>query len=392
MAVGTPGSQALAVNVSGGSMGILNGVIRIEAAVTVGYESVPASFFSGTADLIVETDGKILLNVYAMFGQAGVAQQTVNFKLYADLSQVTNGSVDVLFYFENDIDVAGKQIPQLIIAGGVQFGYVDASGNFISPGSNTPIAGFGIKADAVVEYSPIPGLVTLTLTGEVEVVFSPSRITVSFDATLSVSGLDGLIQANNIVVAAGEFVADYSGGLSRPRQQRIYVYGVAELEFTTGSIPFLQPGRHQRRSRDLSRDQHRLQPADRLVQSPQPRFHRHNGNHHRHWRPIRSVSSWSANSPSTSGRSPSSPTAFSPSASTQTPNTDNFQFDMFLFANLDLGVGGQTLFTFDALGLLVINNSGFAAELALMVMANNPIIAFDFNFTLFINTTAAPQS
>jgi len=383
-AVGPNGSQVLAVNSSGGSMSVLNGVIRIEAAVTVGYAEVPASFFSGTADLIVETDGKILLNVYGQLGASGGAAQQVNFKLYADLSQVTQGSVKVLFYFENDIDVAGHQIPQLVIAGGVEFGYVDASNNFITPGSNTPIAGFGIKASGVVEFSPlpVPGVVTVVLTGEADVTFSPGRITVGFDATLSVIGLGGLIQANNIVVAAGEFVADYSGGISN-----LKIWGAAELQFTTGSIPFLQQA-------GISANviiflQINTDSIDHTVTLHLP----NSGGTGFTDTPIDLQQSMFGLFLVGQLVFNAGPISFQMDGvfAIQIQTQPTVQFDMFLFANLQLGVAGENLFTFNALGLLVINDQGLAAELALNVDGSG-LVSFSVNFSLFVNTTGQDQT
>ena len=170
-------------------------------------------------------------------GASGVAAEQINFKLFADLSQVTNGSVKVFFYFEQDIEVGPLTIPQLIIAGGVQFGYVDASNNFIAPGSSTPCRRLwhqGQRRDRLLAKlrGAAAGVVTFVLTGEADIIFSHDRITLSFDASLSVKGLFGLFQANNIVVAAGTLVIDYSNGFE--------VWGAAKLEFTTGSIPFLE--------------------------------------------------------------------------------------------------------------------------------------------------------
>jgi hypothetical protein len=58
---------------SGGSMDAINRVIRIEASVTMGINKVPQDQLSITGNVIISTDGKILLNAYANFGagQAG---------------------------------------------------------------------------------------------------------------------------------------------------------------------------------------------------------------------------------------------------------------------------------------------------------------------------------
>ena len=156
----------LNVESGGGSMGALNGPIRIEAAVTLGFEGTPPQEFSATGDIIIETDGKILLNVFANFGGGGGLSQTFNFRMFTDLSQAGSGNASTLFYFEKDNNFPGGIVdPELIVAGGVTFGYVDAGGHFIVPGgpyANDVRAGFGISLNGEIVYSPYP-LVQLTL-------------------------------------------------------------------------------------------------------------------------------------------------------------------------------------------------------------------------------------
>ncbi|HEY1684279.1 MAG TPA: hypothetical protein VGG19_05925, partial [Tepidisphaeraceae bacterium] len=225
----------LTVLSQGGSMSALNGVIRIEASVSLGLEGVPASEFSATGDIIIETDGKILLSVNATFGSS----LNVSFKLYLDLSKVTNGQVSILFYFEQDVAVPGDPsltFPELVVAGGVEMGLTDALGNFINLGDPN-VAGFGFHLSGEIIYSFLPGI-SLTFTGEADIAFvtttvnsqTSTRMLLGFDATLS-ANIENFIQANNIVTAAGSFVLQFTPS--------VQVWGAAEIQFTAGSIPFL---------------------------------------------------------------------------------------------------------------------------------------------------------
>ncbi|HEY1686787.1 MAG TPA: hypothetical protein VGG19_18645 [Tepidisphaeraceae bacterium] len=66
--------------------------------------------------------------------------------------------------------------------------------------------------------------------------------------------------------------------------------------------------------------------------------------------------------------------------------TGDFTFNLFAFAELTLEISGQNLFTFDAIGLIQINNDGFAAMLAVQTSGNS-FVSFNFNFALFVNST-----
>ena len=371
----------LTVESSGGSMSALNGVIRIEASVSLGIEGIPAAEFSATGEVIIETDGKILLNVNAIFGDGAAS---VNFRLYLDLSKVTNGQVTILFYFEQDVAVPGDPsltFPELIIAGGVQMGLTDINGNFVNAGDPSAV-GFGFKLSGEIVYSFVPG-VTLTFTGNATLTFSATRMSLVFDATLS-ANIENFIQANNVVTAAGSFTLEYSPD--------VLFWGAAEIQFTTGSIPFLTTVGIQANATIFLR-------INTDANNPE-------------------MINFDAPTPGGTGTTPETFTL--PPASFglylvgrltlqkgpidfildgvfdidfMYDKTDGtFTFNLFAFAELTLGIAGQNLFTFDALGLLQINNNGFAAMFALDASVNSPVISFDFHFALFVNTTSAPVS
>jgi len=46
------------------------------------------------------------------------------------------------------------------------------------------VAGFGIALQGMIQYSPYP-LVQLTLNGTADIVFAPSQVSITFEASLS---------------------------------------------------------------------------------------------------------------------------------------------------------------------------------------------------------------
>jgi hypothetical protein len=68
-------------------------------------------------------------------------------------------------------------------------------------------------------------------------------------------------------------------------------------------------------------------------------------------------------------------------------NGGAWQFNVFVFSQLRLGVAGQSLFEMNALGMLQVNSRGFAAVLAVSRKADLSVLRFNFDFTLFVNTT-----
>lgn len=383
----------LRVESSGGSMDSLKSVIRIEAAVTLGLEGIPKQDLSITGDVIIETDGKILLNAYAFFGGSGGGQgqslgQSVNFRGYFDLSQVASGgAVKSLFWFEKDINLPGGIIlPQLTIAAGATFAPTDANGTLLDPGTNpnwhAQQAGFAIKLDGLIVYSPLPA-VTLTLTGQAQLTFTSTLMTLQFNASLSAS-ITQFIQANNVVSAAGTFTIRYAA-------DQFALWGAAELKFDSGAIPFLQDAGISASAEVFLR-----------INSDASAGHQVTFN-----LPTAGVAN--GFTPETFNLQPASfglylvgslsfnkgPVSFGLNGVFDVDfkqTGSGFKFDVFVFAELHLGIAGQDILKMDALGLLEINDHGFAAMLSISNHADLTVLHFDFDFTLFVNTTGQAVS
>ena len=372
----------LTVQTTGGSMGALNGVIQIEAAATIGFFGVPTSQFSASADIIIETDGKILLNAYVNFGAGGGGGNTVgagfNFRAFVDLSHAGRGTASTLFYFEQDIDVPGFGVlPQLTIAAGATFGRTDSSGNLIAPDDTTSVPdGFGVRLNGAVTVMPVPAA-TLTLTGDTLLTFNHDQAKLQFNATLSAS-IAGLVSADDFVTAAGAFTVQYGGQFA--------LWGAAELVFSSGNIPFMRDAGVEAQAAVFLRINTDADNAhSSTIHLPVPGH------------PGRFVNETFDFQPSSFGlylvgtlAIHKGPVAFDLNGVFDVDFKDDhgaFTFDVFAFAEMNLGIDGQTLMSMTALGLLEINNDGLAAMLAIHAGASSAELDFRFNFTLFTNTT-----
>lgn len=380
----------LTIDSAGGSMSGMGQVIRITAGITLGIEGMPASEFSATGEIVIETDGKLMFNANATFG--GVAQ--FNFKSYIDLSTINSGHLVALFYFEQIVTIPGVSTPftRLIIAGGVEFGLTDSNNQIIDPnGANAgaTAVGFGVKLTGEIDYYALPE-VGIKLTGAATLVFTSTQAVLTFNATLSAT-ITSFIQANNIVTAAGAFTIQYGGSFA--------IWGAAEIEFDSNAIPFLQsvgisanaeiflrintdsdpenvqfdlptpggpPGALTHESFDLQGGSFGLYIVGELILKKGPIDFSLGG--------IFSVD-FVYNSA-----------------------TSDFRYDMFVYAELKLGIAGQTLLTTHCLGLLEISNDGFAAMLAVQADSGvdtgtgQTLFDFHFNFTMFTNTTGRDVS
>lgn len=367
----------LTIDSAGGSMGNLNSVIRITAGITLGIEGIPPTEFSATGEVVIETDGKLMFNANATFG--GVAE--FNFKSYIDLSTINSGHLVALFYFEQDMTVPGVgTFPRLIVAGGAEFGLTDSTNTIIDP--NGPNAGampegFGIKISGEIDYYFVPD-VSLIFTGDIQLVFTSTQATLTFDATLSANIAD-FIKASNIVTAAGSFTLQYAGDIE--------FWGAAEIQFTTGSIPFLQSAGIQADAEFFLRINTDINNSHTVnFDFPTP------------------GGAPGSVTPQTFDLQPGSFGLYAVGELTFKKGPIDFilqgvfdidfkdtagdwTFDVFAFAELDLGVAGQTILSATAMGLLEINNNGFAAMLSVDVAADASVFTFDFDFTLFTNTT-----
>lgn len=372
----------LTVDSAGGSMSGMGGVIRITAGITLGIQGMPPEAFSASGEIVIETDGKIMFNANATFGGAA----KFNFRSFIDLSTVSSGHLVALFYFEQIVTVGPFTFPRLVIAAGVEFGLTDADNHIIDPnGSNadaTPV-GFGVKLSGEIDYYQLPD-VGLKLNGNATLVFTPTEAVLTFNATLSAT-ITSFIQANNVVTAAGSFTMRYGGG-------PFAVWGAAEIRFDSGAIPFLENAGIRANAEIFLRIN-----TDDAVQNVEFDLPAPGGGPAIHESFDLQPGSFGLYlvGELTFKKGPINFVMggiFSVDFVYQAA-THDFRFDMFVFAHLKLGIGDQTLLTTDALGLLEVSNDGFAAMLAVQVAAGTDagtgkqLFTFDFDFTLFTNTT-----
>ncbi len=374
----------LNVLTSGGSMSSVNSTIQIEAAVTLGFGGTGGDGASGTGDVIIDTDGKVLLDAYVDFGAQNTgafdAAAAINFRTYIDLSHASYGDASALFLFQELVPAGDAgNIPVLTIAAGATFAHTDANGNLILPGgayANATPAGFGIELNGTIIAEPVPDA-QLILNGDAELAFFSNHATLTFDATLS-ANIDQFIQADNVVTAAGAFTFDYGSSFK--------LYGAAELIFDSGAIPFLENAGISSDAIVFLRLNTDVNSSDNITFD------------------IPTPGQAGSTMPITIDLQPLSfglylvgnltfnkgPVDFGMAGvfDVDFDDTDNgWQFDMFAFAELHLGVAGETLLTLDGLGLFQITDQGFAAMLAVQSNTNLTVLDFDFNLAMYVNTT-----
>jgi hypothetical protein len=376
----------LNVLASGGSMSSVNSVIQIEASVQLGFGGTGGNGISATGDVIIDTDGKVLLNAYVDFGASGTgsfsAAAAINFRCYIDLSGASSYGDAKTFFLFQELVPAGPlgQIPELTIAAGATFAFVDANGDLILPGgayANATPEGYGIQLDGAIIVEPVPGA-SLTLTGQAELAFYSDHATLTFDASLS-ANIEQFLQVDNVVTAAGAFTFYYGGNFK--------LYGAAELIFDSGAIPFLE-------SAGINAD------ATIFLRINTDASNSHSITFNIPTPGQNTVTSTTVDLlPASFGlylvgqlSFDKGPVSFVMAGvfDIDFESTDSgWQFDLFAFAEINLGIDGQTLLSLDGLGLLQINSEGFAAMIAVHTGGDSSILSFDFDFSLYVNTTGS---
>ncbi|MCL4179348.1 MAG: calcium-binding protein, partial [Verrucomicrobia bacterium] len=217
---GSTGNAVLIVTKGGGSTDGFNpGTIRIEAGATLGFQSVPQEALKGTIDMILEitpVEGqdpqvKFLISGSLIFADPdgsgpNPGKLTATAKIFADLSNVSSGSVSL--YFLMDV----PETPRVFsLVGLLTMGFIDADGNTISRGETETqaefegrIAAYQIAIAGKAELTAA-GFLGVEFEGSLTMTFSPSRFELAFEASISI---EGIISADSIVTAAGIIVVD----------------------------------------------------------------------------------------------------------------------------------------------------------------------------------------
>lgn len=332
--------------------------ITFEAGATLYDAYATQNAFKIDGDIFFDTSGKILVIGTATFGN----NLTLGVKLYADLSPVfTNtlsptNKVNILFLLDVPTqDGATSSIPPVYsVYGVVQF--------FIPPGG-----GFEIDFAGAAQLNVLGGL-QATLSGNISMIFTSTsfQLTVSH-VTLNVSYL------GDIGYAAGSLTIQKDGsGLDiwgafvlQPNLQALQAVGIN----VGGQVNFEINTTTQIQSATLA-----LTSGNVVVALQPESFNLF----------INGTATFDLNGQQVFELAGT--LAVNINVNTQvTPAT--FTLTIFVQAQLMIDPGGQTLVTFNANGLIYVDQNGFAAKMSLTFGSALPGISFGANFLLVMNTT-----
>ena len=369
--------------------------MRIEVAATLGFGGVPTDSASITADLAVMTTGQVLFDADAVFGvtpeqikvgDLGLTEH-MNFRAYLDLRDVNdpNPNAKAYFLYEQYADVFGYRVLQISAGGSAYFGSINKKGEVIVPASTdkTPVPGFGVKLDGAVMLQPIPDL-AFTIKGGSSFVYNSAtdQFTVGFSGGLSVNIAD-LIRVDNVVTAAGKITFEDKDSFK--------MWGAAQLRFNGETIPMLDEAGITANAALFLRLNTDLAGHD--VTIDQPKAGDPNGKTTPttlHLAPV-SAGLYAVGSLGLK-KGPVDAVLtglFDMQLNLDDPFTDPaLRFSVFAAATLSLRVSGASIVSFSALGVLLIDGDGVAAELDVSLNTLDNDIAFaDADFKLFLNTT-----
>ncbi len=342
---------------SNGWSNLGSSTITFEAGATLYDQYATQNAFKIDGDIFFDTSGKILVIGTATFGNS----LTLGVKLYADLSPIFNGTeatnpVNILFLIDDPAQSSTSvSIPPIFsVYGVVQF--------LVPPGG-----GFEINFAGAAQLNVLGGL-QATLSGNISMIFTSTsfQLTIS-DVALNVSYL------GNIGTAAGSLTIQKDGnGLDiwgafvlQPNLQALQSVGIN----VGGQVNFEINTTTQIQSATLV-----LTSGNVVVQLQPETFNLF----------INGTATFDLNGQQVFELAGT--LAVDINVNTQvTPVT--FTLTIFVQAQLMIDPGGQTLVTFNANGLIYVDQNGFAAKMALTFGSALPDISFGATFLLVMNTT-----
>ncbi|MCD8483720.1 MAG: hypothetical protein LR015_14370 [Verrucomicrobia bacterium] len=179
--------------VAGDFWAVFTQPMRIEGGASLFSLYTSQLVFRADIDIILSTDGKFLINARGVFAD----NLSLGFKLYADLSRIADGSGTILFLAD-----LPAELPFMTIFGGLTFEFFREDGLEVN---ETNLAdGFRIRLSGGVIYSAASFL-DLTISGHVDIAFTPTLFSIDLVGSLNVTYLGDLIGV------AGMFRIDTSG-------------------------------------------------------------------------------------------------------------------------------------------------------------------------------------
>ncbi|MCD8483507.1 MAG: hypothetical protein LR015_13115 [Verrucomicrobia bacterium] len=181
--------------------------MRIEGGATLFSMYTSELVFRADVDILISTDGKFLINARGVFAD----NLSLGFRLYANLTEVKDGDVTILFLS----DLPAEE-PLMTIFGGLTLQFERVDGTAVS--AQNQADSVLLKLTGGVTYSAAEFL-QLTISGEVDVAFTPDLVKIDMNGTVDVTGL------GDAIGFAGLLRIDTTGGASG-----IEVWGVLDLQ------------------------------------------------------------------------------------------------------------------------------------------------------------------
>ncbi len=223
--------------------------IRIEAGGTLYSQYVSESVFKVDVDVIVTTDGRFVVSGKGIVGSGAIE---ADIKLYGDLSSLDDDQPErpLQLLFLADMNTPGSQFgadPLVRLEGEMTFAFKDINGDLINPALEDPdsfefrVLGRGTLAPANFAKVIIGGdaetfdgaggfaEIKLTVVDNDQV----KRVALDFSGSLSI---DGLIKADDLITAAGQLT------IEKQADAALEIWGAAKLDFTTDNpgLSFLE--------------------------------------------------------------------------------------------------------------------------------------------------------
>jgi 6-phosphogluconolactonase (cycloisomerase 2 family) len=235
--------------ITGGGAGLdqMNQNMEFEIGATLTDRYLPEELFKVDADILITTEGKVLIN-----GRGVIGGQSADVRLFMDLSAVDDATPEdpVRFLFLVDMPVLdltrtvpaepGLKAPSPIrIAGEMVFEFLDANGSLMNPllSNETPAAfRFTMLGRAEVKAFDYASLV-FGGDGGIDGGFAELQLTISNDVLstkieLDVSGslsIAGILPVDDLVSAAGKVI------IEKPANGPLEITGAIKLDFNADS-------------------------------------------------------------------------------------------------------------------------------------------------------------
>ena len=183
--------------------------IRVSAGASISSSYATTTSFHADADVTADLAGKFIFNMDGQFANDTIE---LNFRAYVDLGNLVEGKATILF-LTNVMPIEtgrpdGEETSPISVFGGVQFLYLDNSGDVIeNPDATSNSQHLQLIIDGGAKFTALE-FFEAELAGTVTIDFDFTEALLTFD-------LDGSLEASfvgEIAEASGHFTIDFDGG------------------------------------------------------------------------------------------------------------------------------------------------------------------------------------